>query len=134
MGRARSTAVPPVRFAADLAARFAAPPAILVATLLAAPVLGSASAAEPPGKPGIVQQGSGDVSVGGAAAARQGDAASGAPVVQGSPDVFINGKPAARQGDVTGCGGVVIGGGSNVFINGKPAARAGDAASGCPPK
>lgn len=82
--------------------------------------------------PGVIVQGSGDVSIGGQSAARAGDATStGNVVVEGSPDVFINGKPASVQGGTTDCGGIVVGGSSNVFINGKPAAGLGDAASGC---
>jgi uncharacterized Zn-binding protein involved in type VI secretion len=82
--------------------------------------------------PGVIVEGSADVSIGGQSAARAGDATStGNVIVEGSPDVFINGKPAAVQGGTTECGGVVIGGSSNVFINGKPAAGTGDATSGC---
>jgi uncharacterized Zn-binding protein involved in type VI secretion len=81
---------------------------------------------------GPVVGGSPDVSVSGAAAARQGDAAqSGAPLIQGSPDVFINGRPAATMGGGTACGGVVVGGSAHVLVNGKPLARAGDPATGC---
>ena len=82
--------------------------------------------------PGPIVGGSPDVSVGGAAAARQGDATKeGAPVVQGSPDVFINGKPAATAGGKTACGGAVVSGTAHVFVNGKPLARAGDSTTGC---
>ncbi|MEZ5923317.1 MAG: PAAR domain-containing protein [Hyphomicrobiaceae bacterium] len=82
--------------------------------------------------PGVIVEGSGDVSIGGQSAARVGDTTStGNVVVEGSPDVFINGKPAAVQGGATNCGGIVIGGSSNVFINGKPAASTGDVATGC---
>jgi uncharacterized Zn-binding protein involved in type VI secretion len=81
---------------------------------------------------GAVIQGSPDVSVGGGAAARQGDATTGgAPVVEGSSNVFINGKPAVTVGGRTGCGGAVMTGTSNVFVNGKPLARAGDKTAGC---
>ena len=84
---------------------------------------------------GPIVGGSPDVSVGGGAAARQGDATKdGAPVVQASPDVFINGKPAAMAGGKTACGGAVVSGASNVFVNGKPLARAGDATTGCAQK
>ena len=85
--------------------------------------------------PGVVTGGSGNVSIGGLPAARNGDATdSGDVVAGGSKDVFINGKPAVTTGDKSGCGGIVIGGGSNVFINGKPVARAGDTTTGCPGK
>ncbi len=87
------------------------------------------------GAPGVITQGSSDVSIGGQAAARKGDATdSGTALSQGSSNVFINGRPAVTTGDKTGCGGIAIGGGSNVFINGKPVARAGDMTSGCPGK
>jgi uncharacterized Zn-binding protein involved in type VI secretion len=87
-----------------------------------------------PTGPGIVVNGSPDVSVGGASAARQGDASKDGPLVQGSPDVLINGRPAATAGAKTACGGAVVGGASNVFINGKPLARSGDATTGCAQK
>jgi uncharacterized Zn-binding protein involved in type VI secretion len=74
------------------------------------------------------------VSVGGASAARQGDASEDGPVVQGSPDVLINGRPAATAGAKTACGGAIVGGASNVFINGRPLARSGDATTGCAKK
>lgn len=100
--------------------------------LATAPALAEDVAQPEAASPGVIVEGSGDVSIGGQSAARAGDATStGNVVVEGSPDVFINGKPAAVQGDSTSCGGVVIGGSSNVFINGKPAAGTGDAASGC---
>jgi uncharacterized Zn-binding protein involved in type VI secretion len=86
-------------------------------------------AQEPP-RPGVVVQGSSDVSVGGLPATRSGDATSGGVVVEGSSDVFINGKPATRLGDRTNCG-VVVRGSGNVFINGRPMARTGDNTSGC---
>ena len=89
----------------------------------------------PPGAPGVVTEGSGNVSVGGLPAARKGDRTDGdGAIVEGSSNVFINGKPAATMGDRTGCGGVTVGGGGGVFINGKPAARAGDLTTGCPGK
>jgi uncharacterized Zn-binding protein involved in type VI secretion len=92
---------------------------------------GAAAQSAAPSSP--IVQGSPDVSVGGAGAARQGDATKdGGPVVAGSPDVFINGRRAATAGARTGCGGVVVGGATKVFINGKPLARVGDAAAGCP--
>ena len=85
--------------------------------------------------PGVVTQGSGDVSIGGVPAARKGDAASGeGSLAKGSSNVFVNGRPAATVGDSTSCGGVVLGSGGGVFINGKPAARTGDLTSGCPGK
>jgi len=85
-----------------------------------------------PGTPGVIIQGSGDVSVGGRAAARRGDTDDrGSALVEGSPNVIINGRPAVTLGDRTGCGGVTVGGASNVFINGKPVARAGDTTTGC---
>jgi uncharacterized Zn-binding protein involved in type VI secretion len=81
---------------------------------------------------GPIVHGSPDVSVGGAGAARQGDATqAGGPVVEGSPNVFINGKPAATIGGRVGCGGAVVSGSTNVFVNGKPLARTGDSATGC---
>ena len=84
---------------------------------------------------GVITQGSGNVSAGGQAAARQGDTVTGGDaVVEGSPNVFINGRPAAMMGGKTGCGGTTVGGASNVFINGKPMARAGDLTTGCPGK
>jgi uncharacterized Zn-binding protein involved in type VI secretion len=92
-------------------------------------------ATPPAGAPGVVTEGSGNVSIGGLPAARKADRtdADGA-IVEGSSNVFINGKPAATMGDRTGCGGVTVGGGGGVFINGKPAARAGDLTTGCPGK
>ena len=85
--------------------------------------------------PGVITQGSGNVSAGGQAAARKGDTDDkGNPLIEGSPNVFINGRPAATLGDRTGCGGVTVGGSSNVFVNGKPLARAGDMTSGCEQK
>ncbi len=87
------------------------------------------------GAPGVITGGSGEVSVGGQPAARQGDATDqGSPAVQGSSNVMINGRPAVTLGDRTGCGGLVVGGASNVFINGKPVARAGDLTTGCESK
>ena len=90
------------------------------------------SAPPPTGAPGVITQGSGDVSIGGQSAARKGDATDqGSALSEGSSNVFINGKPAVTLGDRTGCGGVTVGGSSNVFINGKPVARAGDLTTGC---
>ena len=106
-------------------------------TVLGCALAGAAGAQEtagepPPAVPGVITEGSGDVSVGGLPAARTGDAASdGAAVEQGSSNVFINGKPAVTVGDKTGCGGTTVSGASNVFINGKPVARAGDLTTGC---
>jgi uncharacterized Zn-binding protein involved in type VI secretion len=113
--------------------------AVLIATVMQLFVAGlppSASAQSPANTgPGVVTQGSGNVSIGGVSAARKGDAASGeGSVAQGSSNVFINGRPAATVGDRTECGGVVLGSGGGVFINGKPAARTGDLTSGCPSK
>ena len=91
--------------------------------------------APPAGAPGVVTEGSDNVSIRGQPAARKGDRTDGdGAIVEGSSNVFINGKPAATMGDKTGCGGVTIGGGGGVFINGKPAARAGDMTTGCPGK
>jgi uncharacterized Zn-binding protein involved in type VI secretion len=91
--------------------------------------------APPAGAPGVVTEGSGNVSIGGLPAARKGDRTDGdGAIVEGSSNVFIGGKPAATMGDKTGCGGVTVGGGGGVFINGKPAARAGDMTTGCPGK
>ena len=60
----------------------------------------------------------------------------GAPgvVTEGSSNVSIGGLPAARKGDRTDGAGAIVEGSSNVFINGKPAARAGDMTTGCPGK
>ena len=78
----------------------------------------------PGGAPGVVTEGSGNVSVGGQPAARKGDRTDdGGAVVEGSSNVFINGRPAVRVGDRTGCGGVAVGGASNVFVNGSPGPR-----------
>jgi uncharacterized Zn-binding protein involved in type VI secretion len=89
----------------------------------------------PSGAPEAVVGGSGNVSAGGQAAARKGDATDQSqPIVGGSKNVFINGRPAVTVGDSTACGGIVVGGASNVFINGKPMARSGDLTSGCPGK
>ncbi len=113
---------------------------LLLVPLLAIGVAGIAAAQTTPGDPsagmpGVVTEGSGDVSIGGQSAARKGDAAAGdGSIAGGSSNVFINGKPAATTGDRTGCGGITVGGGGGVFINGKPAARAGDLTTGCPGK
>jgi len=110
----------------------------LVAALLAMASAATAQSRDPapvPSVPGVITGGSDNVSVGGMAAARKGDATDGgAAVVEGSSNVFINGKPAVTVGDRTGCGGITVGGASNVFINGKPVARAGDLTTGCPGK
>ncbi len=95
----------------------------------------SADDGRPAGAPGVITDGSGDVSIGAQPAARKGDRSDGdTSLAEGSSNVFINGRPAATVGDRTGCGGVTVGGASNVFINGKPAARAGDLTTGCPDK
>ena len=97
--------------------------------------LAQATNAPQSGTPGVITEGSSDVSIGGQSAARKGDAAAGeGSIAGGSSNVFINGKPAATTGDRTGCGGITVGGGGGVFINGKPAARAGDLTTGCPGK
>lgn len=102
--------------------------------LMAAPVLAE-EAGLPAGAPGVIIEGSGNVSVGGQPAARKGDRTDdGNITVEGSKNVFINGRPAVTVGDISSCGGVVVGGASNVFVNGKPLARAGDMTSGCPGK
>jgi uncharacterized Zn-binding protein involved in type VI secretion len=104
----------------------------LAVAVIASPFAEPRAQSPSPVNPGVVAAGSPDVSVGGAAAARQGDATKdGSPIVKGSPDVFINGRPAETAGGRIACGGAVIGGASNVFVNGKPLARAGDATTGC---
>ncbi len=106
-------------------------PALLLAV---APALGQ-DAGLPSGAPAVIIEGSGNVSVGGQAAARKGDAAdNGQILAEGSKDVFINGRPAVAAGDRTACSGVTVGGASNVFINGKPMARSGDLTTACPGK
>ncbi|MEO0809792.1 MAG: PAAR domain-containing protein [Pseudomonadota bacterium] len=86
----------------------------------------------PSDKPGVITEGSGNTTIGGAAAARQHDRTSNeTKIVGGSGNVMINGKPAVTLGDATGCGGIAIGAASGVFINGKPVARVGDATTGC---
>ncbi len=107
----------------------------VLAPALALLAMAAPACAQEGAAPGVIVEGSGNVSVGGQAAARKGDRTDGADAaVEGSPNVFINGKPAVRVGDRTGCGGVVVGGASNVFVNGKPLARSGDLTSGCPGK
>jgi uncharacterized Zn-binding protein involved in type VI secretion len=102
--------------------------------LIAAPVEAQ-NANVPSGTPTVIVEGSGDVSAGGQAAARKGDAGDdGQPIAQGSKNVFINGRPAVTAGDRTACGGVIVGGASNVFVNGKPIARSSDLTTGCPGK
>jgi uncharacterized Zn-binding protein involved in type VI secretion len=111
--------------------------AVLSSLLLALSIAsGQAQQADlPSGAPSVIVQGSGNVSAGGQAAARNGDTTDAAqPIAQGSPDVFINGRPAVTMGDATACGGVIVGGASNIFINGKPMARGGDLTTGCPQK
>ena len=107
--------------------------------ILAFCVTGGVALAQAPTPPtggvGVITEGSGNVSVGGQPAARQGDATTaGDALVEGSPNVFINGRPAAVLGGKTGCGGTTVGGASNVFINGKPVARSGDLTTGCAEK
>ena len=101
--------------------------ALIAATVVFA---GAAHAQAP--APGVVVQGSQDVTSGGLPAARQNDSTTtpGTGVEEGSSNVIINGKPAARLGDRTNCG-VIVRGSSNVFINGRPMARTGDPTSGC---
>jgi uncharacterized Zn-binding protein involved in type VI secretion len=113
--------------------------AALLAQAVISVVAGAAAAQgtspAPPSAPGVITEGSSNVSIGNQPAARKGDQAAGeGGIVSGSSNVFINGKPAATTGDRTGCGGVAVGGGSGVFINGKPVARAGDITTGCPGK
>ena len=91
---------------------------------MAAPALAE-EAGLPAGAPGVIIEGSGNVSVGGQPAARKGDRTDdGHAAVEGSKNVFINGRPAVTVGDISSCGGVVVGGAHNVFVNGKPLARA----------
>src|SRR5579883_3007046 len=74
---------------------FVAASSLTVAPFVCANAQSQVGATAPPG---AIVQGSPDVSVGGAGAARAGDATKeDAPVVQGSPNVF-NGKPAATSG------------------------------------
>lgn len=81
--------------------------------------------------PGVITNGSQNVTINGKPAARQGDATTGGALIEGSSNVFINGKPATVIGNRTGCGGSITSGGHGVFINGKPMARQGDQTSGC---
>lgn len=88
-----------------------------------------------PAAPGIITDGSSNVTIGGMPAARAGDATDqGDKIAEGSANVFINGRPAVTMGDHTSCGGVTVGGASDVFINGKPVARSGDMTTGCADK
>ncbi len=106
----------------------------LVILLITAPVEAQ-NANLPSGAPAVIVEGSGNVSVGGQAAARKGDTGDNSqPIAEGSKNVFINGRPAVTAGDRTACGGVTVGGASNVFVNGKPMARSGDLTTGCPGK
>jgi uncharacterized Zn-binding protein involved in type VI secretion len=108
---------------------------LLTSLALSAATFGAVAQDRPAGVPGVVTEGSSNVSIGGQSAARKGDRTDGdAAIVEGSSNVFINGKPAATMGDKTGCGGITVGGGGGVFINGKPAARTGDLTTGCPGK
>ena len=61
----------------------------------------------------------------GALAPAAAQTAAGAPVAQGSPDVSVGDAPAARTGDAVAGQGAIVGGSPNVFINGKPAATSG---------
>jgi uncharacterized Zn-binding protein involved in type VI secretion len=107
----------------------------VLAPALALLAFASPASAQQGAAPGVIVEGSGNVSAGGQAVARKGDRTDGVDsAVEGSPNVFINGKPAVRVGDRTACGGVVVGGASNVFVNGRPLARSGDLTSGCPGK
>ena len=76
------------------------------------------------------------IGVGSAAAQGTNPAPPGAPgvITEGSSNVTIGGQSAARKGDQAAGEGGIVGGSSNVFINGKPAARAGDLTTGCPGK
>lgn len=109
-----------------------------LSVFLMAAALPLSASAEDMGKdspqPGIVIEGSGNTSIGGAPAARLGDRTTNGALAEGSSNVFINGKPAVTTGNRTNCGGIVVGGGSNVFINGKPIARQGDITTGCAEK
>jgi uncharacterized Zn-binding protein involved in type VI secretion len=118
----------------ELPMRAIALPLVLIfGTGAVLPVAAQSGPTEPAtGAPGVIIQGSANVSVGGQAAARKGDTDDrGSALVEGSSNVFINGKPAVTLGDRTGCGGITVGGSSNVFVNGKPMARAGDLTTGC---
>ncbi|WP_245297061.1 MULTISPECIES: PAAR domain-containing protein [Rhodomicrobium] len=108
--------------------------AVIVAASFAMGTEALAQQAEPESAaPGVVVEGSPDVSIGDLPAARKDDATDQATTVtEGSADVFINGKPAATVGDLTACGGSTVTGASNVYINGEPAARAGDLTTACP--
>ena len=74
--------------------------------------------------------GSGNVSINGRPAVRQGDAAAphvkpkspphGRKVSEGSGSVHINGKPASRVSDAMHCGGKISTGSGNVFIGDDP--------------
>ncbi|QDO84031.1 DUF2974 domain-containing protein [Shewanella psychropiezotolerans] len=81
-----------------------------------------------------IKAGSGDVSINGMPAAREGDPAllhacpcphmphgiHGRSISAGSANVSINGKPAARVGDALGCGGKVAAGSGDVLIGDSP--------------
>jgi len=106
----------------------------LTLPLAGAPAM-AGDAGLPSGAPGVIVEGSANVSAGGQPAARKGDATDGGQiVVEGSKDVFINDRPAAVAGGRTACSGVTVGGAANVFINGKPMARSGDLTTACPEK
>ncbi len=114
----------------------------VLALVLASSAVRAEDAPQPEAaSPGVVVEGSENVTIGGQSAARAGDQTStGNVIVEGSSNVFINGKPAAVQGGATDCGGIVpkarlrhdvIGSSSGVYINGKPAAGTGSVATGC---
>lgn len=81
-----------------------------------------------------IMAGSGNVSINGKPAARQGDSVMlhgcpcpkkphgihGRSISAGSATVSINGKPAARVGDAVGCGGSICAGSGNVIIGDSP--------------
>jgi len=82
---------------------------------------------DPTSHPGMVAQGSANVWIEGAPAARAGDkhvcllppvAGPHPPSTMstGSATVSINGKPAVRQGDLSGCGAQVLMGAATVLI------------------
>jgi uncharacterized Zn-binding protein involved in type VI secretion len=72
------------------------------------------------GAPGGVLSGSADVRIGGASAARKGDAVQHGKgkeaIIEGEPTVRINGRLAARLGDALSCDGVIIQGCASVRI------------------
>jgi uncharacterized Zn-binding protein involved in type VI secretion len=73
-------------------------PKLLLCPLILCIAALAASAQERPGTPGVVTSGSQNTTIGGHAAARQGDTTSDSnTIVEGSKNVFINGKPAASS-------------------------------------